>query len=164
MGTSRNGLATGNPVRVAVLVHEAQGLVVAGGGPHHREHGAEDLVVPRQNRIRPVERTSFRGNRPASRLLTRANLRDALDARRQSIAVGAWETLQRLSDHARASDDPAKKVLSGYMEGPDMTGKVVKSKAVTEYKADGSRVFTMYNRTPDGKEVEGMRITYVKRP
>jgi len=44
-----------------------------------------------------------------------------------------------------------------------MTGKVVKSKAVVEYKRDGSRVFTMYNKTPDGKEVPGMRITYVKR-
>ena len=59
--------------------------------------------------------------------------------------------------------DPAKKVVTGYMEGPDMTGKVVKSKSVVEYKADGSRVFTMYNRTPDGKEVAAMRITYVKR-
>lgn len=39
----------------------------------------------------------------ASRRLTRANVRDALDARRQKAAVGAWETLQRLSDHARAS-------------------------------------------------------------
>jgi len=59
--------------------------------------------------------------------------------------------------------DPAKNVVTGYMEGPDMTGKVVKSKSVVEYKTDGSRVFTMYNRTPDGKEVAGMRITYVKR-
>jgi len=59
--------------------------------------------------------------------------------------------------------DPAKKTVTGYMEGPDMTGKVSKSKSVVEYKADGSRVFTMYMTGPDGKEVTGMRITYTKR-
>ena len=35
-------------------------------------------------------------------------------------------------------------------------------KGVTEYKADGSRVFSMYNQA-DGKDALGMRITYVKR-
>ena len=45
--------------------------------------------------------------------------------------------------------DPAKKTVTGYMEGPDMTGKVVKSKSVVEYKPDGSRVFTMY--MPDAR-------------
>ena len=59
--------------------------------------------------------------------------------------------------------DAAKKVMTGYMEGPDMSGKVVRSKAVAEYKADRSRVFTMYTKTPDGKDAPEMRITYVKR-
>jgi len=79
--------------------------------------------------------------------------------------VGSWtDSMSTGLLVGESSYDPAKRVLTGYMEGPDMTGKVVKSKAVTEYKADGSRVFTMYNRTPDGKEAESMRITYVKRP
>ena len=78
--------------------------------------------------------------------------------------VGSWtDSMSTGLMIGESTYDPAKKVVTGYMEGPDMTGKVVKSKSVVEYKADGSRVFTMYNRTPDGKEVAGMRITYVKR-
>jgi len=78
--------------------------------------------------------------------------------------VGSWtDSMSTGLLIGESTYDPAKKVVTGYMEGPDMTGKVVKSKSVVEYKADGSRVFTMYNKTPDGKEVAGMRITYVKR-
>jgi uncharacterized protein DUF1579 len=78
--------------------------------------------------------------------------------------VGSWtDSMSSGLAIGESTYDPAKKVVTGYMEGPDMTGKVIKSKAVVEYKADGSRVFTMYNKTPDGKEVPGMRITYVKR-
>jgi hypothetical protein len=44
------------------------------------------------------------GGRVAAALaLTRANVRDALDARRRKYAMDACETLQRLTDHARAS-------------------------------------------------------------
>jgi hypothetical protein len=53
--------------------------------------------------------------------------------------------------------DPATKTLTATMEGPDPSGQVTKTKETTEWKADGTRVFTMYN--PDGKTV-GMRITY----
>jgi hypothetical protein len=78
--------------------------------------------------------------------------------------VGSWtDSMSTGLSIGESTYDPAKKIVTGYMEGPDMTGKVVKSKSVVEYKADGSRVFTMYNKTPDGKEVAGMRITYVKR-
>jgi hypothetical protein len=78
--------------------------------------------------------------------------------------VGSWtDSMSTGLMIGESTYDPVKKVVTGYMEGPDMTGKVVKSKSVVEYKADGSRVFTMYNRTPDGKEVAGMRITYTKR-
>ena len=78
--------------------------------------------------------------------------------------VGSWtDSMSSGIAMGESTYDPAKKVATGYMEGPDMTGQVVKSKAVVEYKGDGSRVFTMYTKTPDGKEVPGMRITYVKR-
>ena|SRR5207249_434113 len=78
--------------------------------------------------------------------------------------VGSWtDSMSTGLMLGESTYDPARKLVTGYMEGPDMTGKVVKSKSVVEYKADGSRVFTMYTQTPDGKEVPGMRITYTKR-
>jgi hypothetical protein len=56
--------------------------------------------------------------------------------------------------------DAATKTLTATMEGPDPSGQVTKTKETTEWKADGTRVFTMYN--PDGKTV-GMRITYKRK-
>jgi hypothetical protein len=59
--------------------------------------------------------------------------------------------------------DQATKTATGIMEGPDMTGTVVKSKSVVEYKADGTRVMSMYMKGPDGKEALTMRISYSKK-
>lgn len=59
--------------------------------------------------------------------------------------------------------DSAQKTMTGYMEGPDQTGAVVKTKSVTEWKDADTRVFTMYAPGPDGKEVPGLRITYKRR-
>jgi len=59
--------------------------------------------------------------------------------------------------------DPAKKQLTGWMEGPDMTGNVMKMRAVVDYKDTSSRVFTGYSTGPDGKEMQTMRITYTRR-
>lgn len=61
-----------------------------------------------------------------------------------------------------ATWDPAARRMTGWVEGPDMTGKVTKSRAVTEYK-DGTRVFTAYAPGPDGKEMQALKITYTKR-
>lgn len=58
--------------------------------------------------------------------------------------------------------DPAAKRTSGWMEGPDMTGKITKTRTVGEYTAAG-RVYTAYAPGPDGKEMQVMRITYTKR-
>ena len=44
-----------------------------------------------------------------------------------------------------------------------MTGKVVKSKAVAQYKDASTRVFTMYTIGPDGKEAPSMKISYKKK-
>jgi hypothetical protein len=59
--------------------------------------------------------------------------------------------------------DAGKKTMTGYMEGPDMTGKVSKMKSTTEWKDVDTRVFTMFASMPDGKEVPTMRITYKRR-
>jgi hypothetical protein len=66
-----------------------------------------------------------------------------------SISEGTW--------------DPATRRFTGWMEGPDMTGKVVKVKSVAEHRQDGTRAMTAYAPGPDGKETMVMRITYTRR-
>jgi len=78
--------------------------------------------------------------------------------------VGTWtDSMSAGIAVGESTYDPATKTVTGWMEGPDMTGKVVKSKAVSEYKDANTRVFTMYQAGPDGKEVQGMKITYTRR-
>jgi hypothetical protein len=78
--------------------------------------------------------------------------------------VGSWtDSMSSGLAIAESTWDPANKTATGWMEGPDMTGKIMKTKAVTQYKDPNTRVFTMYMPGPDGKEVAGMRITYVRR-
>ncbi len=56
------------------------------------------------------------------------------------------------------------KTMNGTMEGPDMSGKIVKEKETTEWKPDGTRVFTMYGpKDPSGKEAPVMTIVYHRR-
>ena len=59
--------------------------------------------------------------------------------------------------------DAAKKTLTGTMEGPDMTGNIMKARSVTQMTAAGTRVFTLYGPGPDGKEGEMIKITYTRR-
>ena len=59
--------------------------------------------------------------------------------------------------------DAAKKTYTGVMEGPDMTGNIMKARSVTQITAAGTRVFTLYGPGPDGKEAQMMKITYTKR-
>ena len=79
--------------------------------------------------------------------------------------VGSWtDSMSSGLMIAETTYDAAAKRATGWMEGPDQTGKVTKMKAVTEYKDAGTRVFSMYGPSPDGKEAVTMRITYKKRP
>jgi Protein of unknown function (DUF1579) len=56
------------------------------------------------------------------------------------------------------------KSMSGTMEGPDMSGKIVKMREMAEWKDDNTRVFTMYGpKSAEGKEAVTMRITYKRR-
>ena len=78
--------------------------------------------------------------------------------------VGSWT--DSMSSGLMASEstyDAASKTMTGWMEGPDMTGKVVKTKAVSEYKDANTKVFTMYAIGPDGKEVPSMKISYKRK-
>jgi hypothetical protein len=77
--------------------------------------------------------------------------------------IGSWsDSMSTGLLLGESTYDPASKTVTGWMEGPDMTGKVTKSKSVVEYKA-GGRVMSMYTIGPDGKEALMMRITYAKK-
>jgi hypothetical protein len=78
--------------------------------------------------------------------------------------VGSWtDSMSAGITIGESTYDAATKTLTGYMEGPDASGKVMKAKSVVQYKDPNTRTFTMYATAPDGKEVPGMRITYTKR-
>jgi hypothetical protein len=78
--------------------------------------------------------------------------------------VGSWtDSMSTGISTGESTWDPAAKRFTGWMEGPDMTGKVVKSRSVVEYGAAGTRVMTMFSPGPDGKEAQMMKITYTRR-
>lgn len=78
--------------------------------------------------------------------------------------VGAWvDSMSTGFSLGEATWDPATKTMTGWMEGPDMMGRIVKTKSVTEWKDADTRVFTMYMPGPDGKDVPGVKITYKRR-
>jgi len=78
--------------------------------------------------------------------------------------VGCWvDSMSTGLSLTESTYDPAKKTMTGSFEGPDESGKAVKMKTVSEWKDDGTRVFSMYMPTPDGKEFMGMRISYKRK-
>jgi hypothetical protein len=78
--------------------------------------------------------------------------------------VGSWtDSMSTGVAVGESTYDAAGKKWTGWMEGPDMSGKVTRSRAVGEIKSPTSRVFTMYGPGPDGKETQTMKITYTKR-
>lgn len=78
--------------------------------------------------------------------------------------VGSWtDSMSQGLAIGEATWDQAAKKLTGSMEGPDMTGKVVKTRSVVEYPSEGQRVFTAFTPGPDGKEMQLMKITYMRR-
>jgi hypothetical protein len=75
--------------------------------------------------------------------------------------VGTWvDTMTPAYYTVEATYDAATKTLTGWMDGPDQTGVVTKTKETTEWKDADTRVFTMY--APDGK-APLMKITYKRR-
>jgi hypothetical protein len=73
--------------------------------------------------------------------------------------IGTWtDSMSQGLMVTESTWDPVARTMTAEMEGPDMTGAIVKMKAVTEQKGD-TRVFTMYNA--DG--TPGMRITYTRK-
>lgn len=79
----------------------------------------------------------------------------------QKKFVGTWvDSMTPAYYTLEGTYDAAKKTMTAFMEGPDPSGQVVKTKSVTEWTDADTRVFTMY--APDGQSVS-MRITYKRR-
>jgi hypothetical protein len=78
--------------------------------------------------------------------------------------VGSWtDSMSPGLAIAESTYDPAKKMMTGTMEGPDMSGRVTKSQSTVEYSTPTTRVMRMYAPGPDGKDIEVMKISYTKR-
>src|SRR5262249_34972479 len=59
--------------------------------------------------------------------------------------------------------DKEGKVLTQFMEGPGMDGKMTKFKSVTEIQDPDTMVFTMSGPGPQGKDQTMLTITYKRR-
>jgi Protein of unknown function (DUF1579) len=78
--------------------------------------------------------------------------------------VGSWvDSMSAGLMTSEGTYDAAKKTMTGWMEGPDMSGKVTKMKSTVTHPDPNTRVFSMYNTGADGKETLGMRITYTRK-
>ncbi len=78
--------------------------------------------------------------------------------------VGSWtDSMSQGLSFSEVTWDAAAKRSTGTTDAADLTGKMVKMKAVTEHKQDGARVFTLQGPGPDGKETIIMRISYTRR-
>ena len=78
--------------------------------------------------------------------------------------VGSWtDSMSQGLAISEGTWDAATKRTTGWTEGPDMTGKVMKTRFVSEHRPDGTRVLTAHAPGPDGKEAMMMRITYTRR-
>ena len=77
---------------------------------------------------------------------------------------GSWtDSMSQGLMISESSWDAANKKATGTMEGPDMTGQIVKMRSVVEYPSSTSRVMTAYAPGPDGKEMQILKITYTKQ-
>lgn len=78
--------------------------------------------------------------------------------------VGSWtDSMSAGLAVSEGTYDAAAKTFTGWMEGPDMTGKVTRSTSVSKHIDADHRVMTMFVPGPDGKETQAMKISYTRR-
>ena len=78
--------------------------------------------------------------------------------------IGSWtDSMSAGLSIGESTYDAKTKKWSGVMEGPDLSGNIMKARSVTEVTAAGTRVFSLYGPGPDGKEAVMMKITYTRR-
>jgi Protein of unknown function (DUF1579) len=78
--------------------------------------------------------------------------------------VGSWtDSMSPGISMSEGTYDPATKVMTSWMEGPDATGVVQKTKATVAYSDADHRTMTMFLKAPDGTEMQMMKISYTRR-
>jgi hypothetical protein len=78
--------------------------------------------------------------------------------------VGTWvDTMSTGLGLSESTYDAASKTMTGTFEGPGMDGQIQKMKSTVVMKDPDTRVFTMSETGPDGKEMTTMRITYQRK-
>jgi len=59
--------------------------------------------------------------------------------------------------------DAASHTSTSWMESPDMTGNITKTKSTVEQVDADHKVMTMFMVGPDGKETPTMKISYTRK-
>jgi hypothetical protein len=78
--------------------------------------------------------------------------------------VGSWtDSMSTGLTLSESTYDPATKTMTGWMEGPDLSGNVTKMKSTSTMKDADTRVMEMRNIGADGSESLTMRITYTRK-
>jgi Protein of unknown function (DUF1579) len=78
--------------------------------------------------------------------------------------VGSWtDSMASGITMSEGTYDPATKVMTAVMRGPDPTGAIQESKATSAYTDADHRTMTMFVTGPDGKEMQMMKISYTRR-
>jgi hypothetical protein len=78
--------------------------------------------------------------------------------------VSAWsDSMSPGMGVSEGTYDAATKTMTSWMEAPDMTGAIVKTKSLVQYPDADHKVMTMFMVGPDGKEAQGLKISYTRR-
>ncbi len=79
--------------------------------------------------------------------------------------VGTWiDSMTPGLYTSEGTYDAASRTMTTWMEGPDASGKITKTRTTTQWQGADARVFTMYGpKGADGKEPVMMKITYKRR-
>ncbi|WP_435018718.1 DUF1579 family protein [Tundrisphaera sp. TA3] len=85
------------------------------------------------------------------------------DASRKKY-VGTWvDSMSPGFSAVVGTVDPKTHAMHATVEGPSPQGGAMKMRSTTEWKGDGTRVFTMFSPEGQGEEFAMMKITYKRR-
>jgi hypothetical protein len=82
----------------------------------------------------------------------------------QKKYVGSWvDSMTPYIARVEGTYDPATKKLTSTMESRDASGNIAKMRSVDEHPDPDHKSMTSYMTGPDGKEVQAMKIVYVRK-
>ena len=78
--------------------------------------------------------------------------------------VGSWsDSMAPGMSLSEGTYDAASHTSTSWMESPDMTGNITKTKSTVEQVDADHKVMTMFMVGPDGKETPTMKISYTRK-